>query len=233
MPADRLAQFASVKACVFDAYGTLFDVHSAVRSGGQALGDKATAVSELWRQKQLEYTWLRSLMGAHVDFWQVTSEGLDFALAASGVRDRALHDKLMNLYLTLDAYEEVSPTLETLKANGLQTAILSNGSPRMLEAAVQSAGLSHLLETSLSVEDVGIYKPDARVYQLTLDRLGVRKEEVCFLSSNGWDAKGAAHFGFNVAWINRFKREVDRLPGDLATVIHRLDELPPLLGIAR
>lgn len=233
MPADRLAQFASVKACVFDAYGTLFDVHSAVRSGGQALGDKATAVSELWRQKQLEYTWLRSLMGAHVDFWQVTSEGLDFALAASGVRDRALHDKLMNLYLTLDAYEEVSPTLETLKANGLQTAILSNGSPRMLEAAVQSAGLPHLLDTSLSVEDVGIYKPDARVYQLTLDRLGVRKEEVCFLSSNGWDAKGAAHFGFNVAWINRFKREVDRLPGDLATVIHRLDELPPLLGIAR
>lgn len=233
MPADRLAQFASVKACVFDAYGTLFDVHSAVRSGGQALGDKATAVSDLWRQKQLEYTWLRSLMGAYVDFWQVTSDGLDFALAASGVKDRALHDKLMNLYLTLDAYEEVSPTLETLKANGLQTAILSNGSPRMLEAAVQSAGLAHLLDVSLSVEDVGIYKPDARVYQLTLDRLGVKKEEVCFLSSNGWDAKGAAHFGFNVAWINRFKREVDRLPGDLATVIHRLDELPPLLGIAR
>lgn len=232
MPADRLAQFASVKACVFDAYGTLFDVHSAVRSGGQALGDKATAVSELWRQKQLEYTWLRSLMGAHVDFWQVTSDGLDFALAASGVEDRKLHDKLMNLYLSLDAYEEVSPTLEILKANGLQTAILSNGSPEMLESAVQSAGLAHLLDANLSVEDVGIYKPDARVYQLTLDRLGVRKEEVCFLSSNGWDAKGAAHFGFNVAWINRFNRQVERLPGDLAAVIHRLDELPPLLGIS-
>ncbi|WP_193371179.1 haloacid dehalogenase type II [Pelagibius marinus] len=232
MPADRLPQFASVKACVFDAYGTLFDVHSAVRNGGQALGEKADAVSDMWRQKQLEYTWLRSLMAAHVDFWQVTSDGLDFALSASGVKDPDLHDKLMNLYLSLDAYEEVKPTLEALKANGLQTAILSNGSPRMLEAAVQSAGLDQLLDANLSVEDVGIYKPDTRVYQLTLDRLGVKKQEVCFLSSNGWDAKGAAHFGFNVAWINRFNREEERLPGDLATVIHRLDELPPLLGIA-
>jgi len=232
MPVDRLPQFASVKACVFDAYGTLFDVHSAVRNGGQVLGEKADTVSEMWRQKQLEYTWLRSLMGAHVDFWQVTSDGLDFALSASGVKDPNLHDKLMNLYLSLDAYEEVKSTLEALKANGLQTAILSNGSPRMLEAAVQSAGLDQLLDANLSVEDVGIYKPDSRVYQLTLDRLGVKKQEVCFLSSNGWDAKGAAHFGFNVAWINRFNREEERLPGDLATVIHRLDELPPLLGIA-
>jgi 2-haloacid dehalogenase len=231
MPVDRLPQFASVKACVFDAYGTLFDVHSAVRNGGQALGNKADAVSDLWRQKQLEYTWLRSLMGTHVDFWQVTSDGLDFALSASGVKDPDLHDKLMNLYLSLDAYEEVKSTLEALKANGLQTAILSNGSPRMLEAAVKSAGLDQLLDANLSVEDVGIYKPDSRVYQLTLDRLGVKKQEVCFLSSNGWDAKGAAHFGFNVAWINRFNREEERLPGDLAAVIHRLDELPPLLGI--
>ena len=231
MPADRLPQFASVKACVFDAYGTLFDVHSAVRRGGQALGDKATAVSELWRQKQLEYTWLRSLMGTHVDFWQVTSEGLDFALTAAGVEDKALHDKLMDLYLSLDAYEEVKSTLEVLKANGLQTAILSNGSPKMLEAAVTSAGLSGLLDANLSVEEVGIYKPDARVYQLTLDQLKVQKSEVCFLSSNCWDAKGAAHFGFNVAWINRFDREVERLPGDLATTIHRLDDLPPLLGL--
>ncbi len=232
MPADRLPQFASVKACVFDAYGTLFDVHSAVRNGGQVLGEKADAVSDLWRQKQLEYTWLRSLMGAHVDFWQVTSDGLDFALSTSGVKDPELHDKLMNLYLRLDAYDEVKSTLETLKTNGLQTAILSNGSPRMLEAAVQSAGLAQVLDANLSVEEVGIYKPDARVYQLTLDRLGVKKQEVCFLSSNGWDAKAAAHFGFQVAWINRFNREVERLPGDLATVIHRLDELPPLLGIA-
>lgn len=233
MPADRLPQLASVKACVFDAYGTLFDVHSAVRNGGQALGEKAGAVSELWRQKQLEYTWLRSLMGAHVDFWQVTSDGLDFALTASGVNDTALHDKLLNLYLSLDAYEEVRSTLEALKASGLQTAILSNGSPKMLEAAVSSAGLEQLLDANLSIEEVGIYKPDARVYQLAVDRLGVEKQEICFLSSNGWDAKAAAHFGFHVAWINRFNKEVERLPGDFAAVIHRLDELPPLLGLSR
>lgn len=232
MSADRLAQFAKVKACVFDAYGTLFDVHSAVRNGGQALGDKATAVSELWRTKQLEYTWLRSLMGAHVDFWQVTSDGLDFALTASGVQDPALHEKLMNLYLSLDAYEEVQATLEVLKGGGLKTAILSNGSPAMLEAAVRSAGLQELLDANLSVEDVGIFKPDSRVYQLAVDRLGVAEDEICFLSSNGWDAKGAAHFGFRVAWINRFKREEERLPGDLVTTIYRLDELPPLLGLS-
>ena len=229
---DRLPQFARTRACVFDAYGTLFDVHSAVRRGGQALGDKAGAVSELWRQKQLEYTWLRSLMGAHADFWQVTSESLDFALTASGVQNKNLHGKLMDLYLSLEAYEEVDATLARLKGAGLTTAILSNGNPRMLDAAVSSAGLGARLDHVLSIEDVGIYKPDARVYQLAVERLGAAPEEICFLSSNCWDAKGAAHFGFKVAWINRFTRETDRLPGDFATVIHRLDELPPLLGIA-
>ena len=231
MTVGRLVQFENVKACVFDAYGTLFDVHSAVRNGGQVLGDKAGAVSELWRTKQLEYTWLRSLMGAHVDFWQVTSDGLDFALSASGVQNKELHDALMNLYLSLDAYEEVKGTLEVLKKGGLQTAILSNGSPTMLEAAVRSADLGDVLDANLSVEEVGIFKPDARVYQLAVDRLGAQRHEICFLSSNGWDAKAAAHFGFKVAWINRFDREIERLPGDLATIIHRLDQLPPLLGL--
>jgi 2-haloacid dehalogenase len=231
MASGCLAEFEAVRACVFDAYGTLFDVHSAVRRGGESLGDQAAGVSELWRQKQLEYTWLRSLMGAHADFWQVTSDGLEFALSASGVSDQALHDKLMGLYLSLDAYDEVAATLASLKEAGLATAILSNGSPRMLEAAVQSAGIGRLLDTNLSVEDVGIFKPDARVYQLAVDRLAVRSEEICFLSSNCWDAKGAAHFGFKVAWINRFKREEDRMPGEFVTTIQRLDELPPLLGI--
>jgi 2-haloacid dehalogenase len=232
MPDGRPAEFAQVKACVFDAYGTLFDVHSAVRRGGQVLGDKAGAISDLWRQKQLEYTWLRSLMGTHVDFWQITSDSLAFALSACDVQDAALHEKLMALYLALDAYEEVDATLKTLKAASLATAILSNGSPGMIEAAVQSARLQDRLDTLLSIEDVGVYKPDPRVYQLAVDRLGVSRSEICFLSSNCWDAKGAAHFGFKVAWINRFHREADRLPGDFATVIHRLDELPPLLGIA-
>ena len=232
MAANSLPALAKVKACVFDAYGTLFDVHSAIRRGGQALGNKADVVSDLWRQKQLEYTWLRSLMKAHVDFWQVTSDGLDFALSASGVKDPNLHDKLMGLYLTLDAYGEVKETLTVLKRGGFATAILSNGSPRMLEAAIKSAGLGEIVDENLSVEDVGIYKPDARVYQLAVDRLRIAKEEICFLSSNGWDAKAAAHFGFRVVWINRFNREPDRLPGDFIKVIHRLDELPPLLGLA-
>lgn len=231
MASDKGTRFKGITACVFDAYGTLFDVHSAIRHGGEELGDKATEVSELWRQKQLEYTWLRSLMGAHVDFWQVTAESLDFALSATGTENAQLHQRLMELYLTLDAYPEVRTTLETLKNAGLATAILSNGSPKMLDAAVQSAGLQPVLDLALSVEDVGIYKPDSRVYQLAVDRLDTPRERTCFLSSNGWDARGAAHFGFHVAWVNRFQREPDRLPGELDATINTLAELPLLLGI--
>jgi len=223
--------FSGIKACVFDAYGTLFDVHSAVAHVGDALGDKAAAVSDLWRQKQLEYTWLRSLMGVHVDFWQVTQDGLDFAMAAHGVADSALQKRLMELYLTLDAYPEVAETLTRLTQAGYATAILSNGSPKMLSAAVDSAGLSDLLQASLSVEDVGIFKPDPRVYQLAVDRLKVAPQEICFLSSNGWDAAAAGHFGFHVAWINRFDKQQERIPADPDVIIRRLDELPPLLGI--
>ena len=223
--------FAGVKACVFDAYGTLFDVHSAVAHAGDALGEKAGPVSDLWRQKQLEYTWLRSLMGSHVDFWQVTSDGLEFAMAAHGVADSALHERLLDLYLRLDAYPEVPATLARLSGAGYATAILSNGSPKMLAAAVGSAGLSASLSAVLSVEDVGIFKPDPRVYQLAVDRLQVASAEVCFLSSNGWDAAAAAHFGFRVAWINRFDKQQERIPADPDIIIRRLDELPPLLGL--
>ena len=223
--------FANAKACVFDAYGTLFDVHSAVGHGGAALGGNANAVSNLWRQKQLEYTWLRSLMQAHVDFWQVTGDALDYALISHGVDDSELRDRLMDLYLRLDAYPEVPTTLARLQAAGLKTAILSNGSPQMLDAAVGSAGIAQSLDAVLSVESVGIYKPDSRVYQLAVDQLGVSVDEVCFLSSNAWDAAGAAHFGFTVAWINRFDKLMDRLPDEPAAEIRRLDELPPLLGL--
>ncbi len=224
--------FADIGACVFDAYGTLFDVHSAVGKGGSALGDKAAAVSDLWRQKQLEYTWLRSLMRVHVDFRQVTADGLDYALASHGVDDPALRDRLLALYDDLDAYPEVPATLARLKEAGLKTAILSNGAPAMLTAAVASAGLGAQLDALLSVEEVGIFKPDPRVYQLAVDRLQVAAPQICFLSSNAWDANGAAHFGFTVAWINRFEKEPERLPGAPAAVIHRLDELPGLLGLA-
>jgi 2-haloacid dehalogenase len=223
--------FSNIDACVFDAYGTLFDVHSAVARGGAALGEKAQGISDTWRQKQLEYTWLRSLMDAHADFWQVTSDGLDYALAAHGVDDPPLKERLMNLYLTLDAYSDVAACLGALRAGGKATAILSNGEPRMLEAAVDSAGLAALLDKVLSVETVGIYKPDRRVYQLAVDELDVAAERICFVSTNPWDASGAAHFGFKVCWMNRFGKQPDRLPGEIAAEITTLADLPGLLGL--
>lgn len=223
--------FADIGACVFDAYGTLFDVHSAVARGGAALGEKADAVSALWRQKQLEYTWLRSLMGAHVDFWQVTGDGLDYALGAHGVDDPALRERLMELYRTLDAYPDVTDCLTALRAAGKKTAILSNGAPAMLEAAVESAGIASLLDERLSVEEVGIYKPDSRVYQLAVDRLETAAARICFVSNNAWDSSGAAHFGFTVARLNRFGQPAERLPGEPAAVMSGLAELPPLLGL--
>ncbi len=223
--------FADIGACVFDAYGTLFDVHSAVGRSGGALGDKAGPVSALWRQKQLEYTWLRSLMGAYVDFWQVTGEGLDYALAAHGIEDAALHQRLMDLYLGLDAYPDVADALDRLRAGGRKTAILSNGAPNMLRAAVDSADLGGRLDAALSVDELRAFKPDPRVYQLAVDRLGVEAGRICFVSTNGWDAAGAACFGFQVAWLNRFGQQPERLPGAPAAVIETLAELPDLLGL--
>ena len=225
------AGLSDIAACVFDAYGTLFDVHSAVGRGGAALGDKAAAVSGLWRQKQLEYTWLRSLMGAHVDFWQVTGDGLDYALAAHGVDDPALRERLMELYRSLEGYPDVTGCLTRLRQAGKTTAILSNGAPAMLQSAVDSAGLGALLDAVLSIEEVGIYKPDPRVYQLAVDRLGVPAARICFVSNNAWDSHGAAHFGFRVARLNRFDQPAERLPGSMAAVMRSLDELPPLLGL--
>ena len=223
--------FANIGACVFDAYGTLFDVHSAVGRSGGALGDKAGPVSALWRQKQLEYTWLRSLMGAYADFWQLTGEGLDYALAANGVADPDLRQRLMDLYLSLDAYPDVPGALGSLRAAGKQTAILSNGSPDMLQAAIDSAELGGHLDAALSVHELRIFKPDPRVYQLAVDRLGIEAARICFVSTNGWDAAGAAYFGFQVAWLNRFGQQPERLPGPPAAVIETLAELPDLLGL--
>ena len=223
--------FANIGACVFDAYGTLFDVHSAVGRSGGALGDKAGPVSALWRQKQLEYTWLRSLMGAYADFWQLTGEGLDYALAANGVADPDLRQRLMDLYLSLDAYPDVPGALGSLRAAGKQTAILSNGSPDMLQAAIDSAELGGHLDAALSVHELRIFKPDPRVYQLAVDRLGIEAARICFVSTNGWDAAGAAYFGFQVAWLNRFDQQPERLPGPPAAVIETLAELPDLLGL--
>lgn len=217
------------RACVFDAYGTLFDVTAPVQRESAVLGDRGPALAALWRQKQLEYTWLRSLMGRHADFWQVTGDGLDFALATLGIADPPLRERLMQLYLTLDAYPDVAPALSQLRAAGLATAILTNGSPATIDSAVASSGLGPLLDQVLSVEAVGIFKPHRSVYQLAVDRLGIEASRICFVSANSWDAHGAADFGFQVAWLDRFGRQPDRLPGQPAATIKSLDELPDLL----
>jgi len=226
------AGLTDVKACVFDAYGTLFDFNSAVMRCRDDIGDAAERLSDIWRQKQLQYTWLRSLMQRHADFWQVTGEALDFALATVAIDNAGLRDRLMALYRELDTFPEVTDVLNRLKQGGMQTAILSNGAPDMLNAGVDAAGLGDILDAVLSVEDVGVFKPDPRVYQLAVDRLGVAPAEICFMSSNGWDAVGAAAFGFRVVWINRYKQPAEQLPARPDVVLDSLSPLPELLGLS-
>ncbi|MFD1626624.1 haloacid dehalogenase type II [Azospirillum griseum] len=220
-----------IKACVFDAYGTLFDVGSAAARCADALGERTAPLAALWRDKQLQYTWLRGLQGRHANFWTVTGDALDYALAAMGIDDADLRDRLMGLYRTLDAFPEVPALLRRLKAAGLRTAILSNGSPAMLEAAVTHAGIADLLDAVLSVEDVGVFKPHPAVYQLALDRLGLPADSISFQSSNGWDAFAASAFGMRVVWCNRYGQQRERLPGAPDVEVRDLSELPALLGL--
>ena len=219
-----------IRACVFDAYGTLFDVHSAVGRLRPQIGDRADELSQLWRAKQLEYSWLRALMGRHADFWQVTGEALDYALARTGV-DGSARAPLMQAYLALDAYPEVPDVLRRLRAAGLKLAILSNGEPAMLAAAIEHAGIGALLDVVLSVEEAGVYKPDPRTYQLAVDRLGAGRQEIAFQSSNGWDVAGAASFGLRTVWINRFGAPPERLPDGPERELGDLSGLPGLLGV--
>ena len=221
--------FPGIRACVFDAYGTLFDVHSAVARHRARLGSEAAALSATWRAKQLEYTWQRSLMDRYVDFSRVTADGLDYALEAHGVGDEALRADLLDAYLTLDCYPEVPGVLRALQEAGLSNAILSNGSPMMLEAAVESAGLGDLLEAIISVDTLGVYKPAMVVYRLALDRLDVGRGQVSFQSSNAWDAAAAATFGFRVVWCNRFGQTRERLPDAPHAEIPTLDGLPDIV----
>jgi 2-haloacid dehalogenase len=223
---------SGIRACVFDAYGTLFDVAAAARIAGDVLGDKSSALSSLWREKQLQYTWLRALQSRHVDFWQVTGEALDFALDTLHIPGAAgLRERLMNLYLTLSAYPEVRDTLTRLKQAGVTTAILSNGTPPMLQAAVDHARIGHLLDAVLSVEEVGVYKPHPKVYQLAVERLRFEPGEIAFLSSNAWDAYAASAFGMRVVWCNRYDQPPERLPGKPDREIKALAELPTLLAL--
>jgi 2-haloacid dehalogenase len=224
------AGFEGVRAVVFDAYGTLFDVASASEREKEALGPRWQPLAELWRAKQLQYTWLRSLMGRHADFWQVTGDALDFAMESLGIADAALRARLMALYERLGAYPEARTALEALRGAGLRLAILSNGAPRMLAAAAESAGLAPLLDAILSVEQVGTYKPSPAVYRLALDHLRLSPAEILFVSANGWDACGARAAGLRVAWVNRAGQPAERIPEPPDVVVRSLAELPALVG---
>jgi len=221
---------AGIRACVFDAYGTLFDFGSAAARCRDELGDAAAALTALWRDKQLQYTWLRAAQHRHADFWTVTGDALDCALETLGIGSPALRDRLMSLYLSLDAFPDVAGTLRALRDRGFATAILSNGTPAMLDAAVRAAGLAPLLDAVLSVEEVGVFKPDPRVYQLAVDRLGVPASAIAFQSSNAWDAWAASAFGMRVVWCNRYGQRRERLPGEPDAEVRSLAELPGLLA---
>ncbi len=223
---DRLR---GIRACVFDAYGTLFDFASAAARCPGLPDDKRVALTAVWRDKQLQYTWLRSLQGRYADFWQVTGDALDFALDSLGLLEPGLRARLMDLYLNLTAFAEVPATLQALRDAGLVTAILSNGTPTMLDAAVRSAGLNDLFDAVLSAHAVQVFKTDSRVYSYGLRQLGLGAEQVCFLSSNAWDAFGAKAFGMRAVWCNRYGQRPERLPGRPDHEIRSLDQLPALL----
>ena len=227
-----------ITTCVFDAYGTLFDVAAAARTAEAEPGREALAacwqkLANDWRLKQLQYTWLRAVADAHTDFWEVTQNGLDWALEANGLAgDDALRERLLGLYWELEAYAEVPQMLAQLKAGGMATAILSNGSPDMLQGAVDSAGVGDVLDDVLSVQDVGVFKPHASVYDLVGNRFNCAKSEVLFVSSNGWDAAAAAGYGFQTAWVNRAGEPMDRLPWTPDTVLSDLTTIPDVAGVA-
>ena len=218
-----------IRACVFDAYGTLFDFASAAARCGEVPREQAARLTAIWRDKQLQYTWLRGLFGCHADFWQVTGDALDFALETIGIESPGLRGRLMELYLTLEAFPEVPEVLQQLKAAGIATAILSNGSPSMLSAAVEGAHIGQFLDAVISVEEVGVFKPHPKVYQRAVDRLGVAPGQIAFQSSNAWDAWAASAFGMRVVWCNRYGQRRERLPGSPDAEIRTLAELPPLV----
>lgn len=220
----------TVQACVFDAYGTLFDHASAALRHTAKLKEKTEPMTRLWRQKQVEYTWLRGLQQRHADFWQVTADALAFAMDSVGIEGGGLREELLQTYLRLEAFADVLPAIKQIRSMGMRTAILSNGTPEMLAAAVGSAGLKGEFEAVISVEEAGVFKPHPRVYELALERLGLERGEILFLSSNGWDAYAASAFGMRVAWCNRYGQVAERLPGKPEYEIRTLAELAGLLG---
>ena len=223
-----------LNTCVFDAYGTLFDVNAAARIAAnepnrELFKEVWPEVSNTWRMKQLQYTWLRSMTESYIDFWSITQNSLDYALEAHKLHnDLALKERLLALYWELQPYSEVSQMLKELKKNGIQTAILSNGSHEMLSGAVRSSNLYEVIDEIISVETVKIFKPNARVYMQVENVIGCSKSEVLFVSSNGWDIAGAAGFGFETAWVNRLQDPIDRLPHKPTHIVEDLKSIPSL-----
>lgn len=228
-----MSELTGVRACVFDAYGTLFDFASAAGRCPGIPEDRRAALTTLWRDKQLQYTWLRSLQDRYVDFWQITGDALDFALDSLSIQTPGLRDALMELYRTLAAFPEVRDVLLSLRQAGFATAILSNGSPAMLHAAVSGAGLTGLFDAVLSADAVGVFKTHPKAYQYALDQLDLPASAVSFQSSNGWDAHAASDFGMRAVWCNRYGQIRERLPGSPDHEIRTLAELPALLSAVR
>jgi 2-haloacid dehalogenase len=220
------------RAVVFDAYGTLLDVHAAMAKHAARLGPDWPKISDDWRQKQLEYSWVRSLTGPshHRDFWRLTRDALEWVAARHGVTDQTILSDVLLAYRHLDAYPEVPAVLRQIRDLGLSTAILSNGEPGMLADATRSARLDHLLDFILSVETVGVFKPDHRVYRLAADQLNLPASQIAFVSSNAWDAFGAHAFGFRVFWINRAGQPAEYDLRDVATELTDLATLRDALG---
>ena len=218
----------SAKAIIFDAYGTLFDVNSAAEKCKDKIGDKWEPFANFWRTTQLEYTWLRSLMKRHKDFWQITEDSLDKSMMAFNI-DPKMKDELLNLYKVLSPFQEVPETLKTLKEKNFKLAILSNGTPSLLNQLVKSNNLDNLFDDLFSIEEVKIYKPDPKVYDLPIKKYEIKKNEVAFLSANTWDVSGAGNYGYNAIWVNRNNNIFDYLDYKPNNQIKNLTELTSLI----
>ena len=218
----------NIKAIIFDAYGTLFDVNSAAEKCKGKIGDKWESFANYWRTTQLEYTWLRSLMNRHKDFWQVTEDSLDKSMKAFNINP-SMRDELLNLYKVLSPFKEVPEVLETLKEKKFKLAILSNGTPDLLQELVKSNKLDNIFDDLFSIEQVGIYKPDSKVYDMPIQKYHIEKNEVAFLSANTWDVSGGGNYGFNSIWVNRNKNVFDNLDYKPKNEIKDLSELIKLI----
>lgn len=212
------------RAVLFDAYGTLFDVHAAARRLADRLGPHADELSAHWRSRQLQYTWLRACMGTYAPFWQVTGEALAWAMEAVGIDDAALRDDLLDTYRQVEAYPDVVPALETLRERNISRGVFSNADPAMLQGAVEVAALGELLDATISVDEVGTFKPRPEVYAHAVSRMGATPATTGFVSANGWDAAGAAAAGLRAVWVNRGDLPVERLPAAPSAVVGTLGE---------